>query len=77
MTSPQNPIHSPAAPATPHTAVARAPDLYALAGVLGPSVSRRFDACAVRDAPSELGYGCVDWFIYGTDARVASAPITS
>jgi hypothetical protein len=39
----------------------------------------RFEANELRDTSAELGYGCVDWFIYGADARIASAalPLTS
>ncbi len=36
------------------------------AGIAGP----RTDRCAAREVSGELGYGCVDWFLYATDPAV-------
>jgi hypothetical protein len=69
-----NPKHFNAAP-TPRTAAASPIDLAALAEMIGPSLAQRFEAGALRNTSAELGYGCVDWFIYGAEARVAPAPL--
>jgi len=50
-------------------------DRHALSEALTASLNRRLDACATREPAVELGYGCVDWFIYGTDGRVSAVPL--
>ncbi len=63
----QSPTFYPsAALPVPHTPATQALDLH----------SRAVGAGAARDATAELGYGCVDWFIYATDARLTSSPIS-
>ena len=39
---------------------------------VGAATTPRSGPRAVRDASAELGYGCVDWFIYATDAADAA-----
>jgi hypothetical protein len=74
MTSSDNSKQSIAALVTPRAALASTNDLPALAAVLGSSLSQRFEASA-RETDAELGYGCVDWFIYGADTLAASASV--
>ena len=63
--------HSSVAAASARSAVGEAADAHTLADV-HVSLSR---APSVRDRSGELAYGCVDWFIYATDARSAPASI--
>lgn len=74
MNSFDNSKQSTALLSTPRAALAPSNDLPALVAVLGSSLSRRFETSA-REPSAELGYGCVDWFIYGADSLVASASV--
>ncbi|HEY7929360.1 MAG TPA: hypothetical protein VID71_05075 [Steroidobacteraceae bacterium] len=65
MTSPDNSKQSPAAASSPRVGFAQSSD---------SSLSQRLEASGLRDASTELDYGCVDWFIYGADARIACGP---
>jgi len=76
MTSLDHSKHSAAAPSTARPAAAQPGDLPALAAALSASLGQRFEAGAARRASAELDYGCVDWFIYGADARVGPASLT-
>lgn len=60
---------------TPRTPNAQSADQSTLADVLGASLSQRFESSAPRAASAELGYGCVDWFIYGAETRSTPAPL--
>ncbi|HWG76962.1 MAG TPA: hypothetical protein VN660_09235 [Steroidobacteraceae bacterium] len=75
MTS--NSKQSTAALSMSRAALAPSNDLSASA-VRGSSLSQRFETSARRETSPELGYGCVDWFIYGADtlAAPASVPLT-
>ncbi|HLK70808.1 MAG TPA: hypothetical protein VKT19_02560 [Steroidobacteraceae bacterium] len=59
-------------PGTPRAAAAASIDAAKLSDVRSASLSPRFEGKANREPSAELGYGCVDWFIYGADSRVAS-----
>ena len=74
MNSFDNPKISAAA-SMPRTSYAHSVDVVALADVLGPSLSQRLESSALRPASAELGYGCVDWFIYGGESRVAPSQL--
>jgi hypothetical protein len=65
MTSLDNSKQSTAAHSMPRATLSQPNDLPA---------RQRFEASSLRDTNAELGYGCVDWFIYGADARNAPAP---
>jgi hypothetical protein len=65
MTSLDRSKQSTAAHSSPRAALAQPNDQAA---------HQRFEASARRDASAELGYGCVDWFIYSADARIACGP---
>jgi hypothetical protein len=75
MASVDNSNYSTAALSKPLAVLAQPNDLPTLATVLGSSLGQRLDASGLRDASAELGYGCVDWFIYGADVRIAPASV--
>ncbi|HTT05276.1 MAG TPA: hypothetical protein VMF64_08300 [Steroidobacteraceae bacterium] len=60
-----NSKQSTAAPTSPRGAPAPCSDA---------PLGQHFEVSALRDASAELVYGCVDWFIYGAEARIGGAP---
>ena len=65
MSSFDNSKQSTADLSTPRAVSAPSNDLPALAAVLA----------SARETSTELGYGCVDWFIYAADTLAASASV--
>jgi len=45
-----------------------------LRDALAAAEATRAARCAAPDVSAELGYGCVDWFIYVTDAAGGPSP---
>jgi hypothetical protein len=39
------------------------------------SANLRSDRCVGREVSGELGYGCVDWYLYVTDTAVSVATL--
>jgi hypothetical protein len=58
----------------PRTPVAPTIDPPARPNEAEPSLAQRFES--VRHPSAELGYGCVDWFIYGAETRLASTQLS-